>query len=148
MAIDLARASSRTTRRRRGSPRPTSSMLRPPALDKAAVRQRAGGALLPPKSTRFLLPYRVFGLHVPLGALGGGRQALIDVLERERERPLACLGPGLVIDRRYPERLWQFTDHRIPDRLFADEAGRRAYTDALARATLAAPSEPGPRRPR
>jgi hypothetical protein len=32
--------------------------------------------------------------------------------------------------------------HRIPDRLFADEAGRRAYTDALARAALPAPSRP------
>jgi hypothetical protein len=38
--------------------------------------------------------------------------------------------------RRYPERLWQFADHRIPRRLFADEAGRRAYTDALAQAAL------------
>jgi hypothetical protein len=121
-------------------------VLRPPALDKAAVLQRAGGALLPPKSTRFLLPYRVFGLRVPLGALGGPRQALIDLLERERERPLTCLGPGLVIDRRYPERLWQFADHRIPDRLFADEAGRRAYTDALARVALPAPSRPEPHR--
>ena len=37
---------------------------------------------------------------------------------------------------RYPERLGQFTNHRIPQRVFADEAGRRAYTDALARATL------------
>ena len=46
------------------------------------------------------------------------------------------------VDRRYPERLWQFADHRIPDRLFADEAGRRAYTDALARAALPAPSRP------
>jgi hypothetical protein len=121
-------------------------VLRPPALDKAAVRQRAGDALLPPKSTRFLLPYRVFGLRVSLGALGGPRQALSDLLERERERPLACLGPGLVIDRRYPERLWQFADHRIPDRLFADEAGRRAYTDALARVALPAPSRPEPHR--
>jgi hypothetical protein len=121
-------------------------VLRPPALDKAVVRQRAGGALLPPKSTRFLLPYRVFGLRVSLGALCGPRQALSDLLERERERPLACLGPGLVIDRRYPERLWQFTDHRIPDRLFADEAGRRAYTDALARVALPAPLRPEPHR--
>ena len=119
-------------------------VLRPPALDKAAVRQRAEDALLPPKSTRFLLPYRVLGLRVPLGALGAGRQTLIEVLERERERPLACLGPGLVIDRRYPERLWQFTDHRIPDRLFADEAGRRAYADALARVALPVPSRPEP----
>ncbi len=121
-------------------------VLRPPALDKAAVRRRAGGALLPPKSTRFLPPYRVFGLRVPLGVLGGPRPALSDLLERERERPLACLGPGLVIDRRYPERLWQFADHRIPDRLFADEAGRRAYTDALARVALPAPSRPAPHR--
>jgi hypothetical protein len=123
-------------------------VLRPPALDKAVVRQRAGGALLPPKSTRFLLPYRVIGLRVPLEALGGPRPALVDLLERERERPLACLGSGLAIDRRYPERLWQFADHRIPDRLFADEAGRRAYLDVVARVALPAPSRPDPCRHR
>jgi hypothetical protein len=114
-------------------------VLQPPVLDKRAVRD-TGGALLPPKSTRFLLPYRVLGLAVPLPALGGPRDALAAELERERARPLACLGAGLTVDRRYPERLWQFADHRIPDWLFADEAGRRAYTDALARATLAAPA--------
>jgi hypothetical protein len=123
-------------------------VLRPPALDKAAVRQRAGGTLLPPKSTRFLFPYRVLGFRVPLTALGGPRETLVALLAREQERPLVCLGAGLAVDRRYPERLWQFADHRIPDRLFADEAGRRAYADTLARVTLPAPSEPGPRRPR
>ena len=55
----------------------------------------------------------------------------------------ACLGAGLAVDRRYPERLWQFVDHRIPDGLFADEAGRDAYADALARAALARPARPG-----
>jgi hypothetical protein len=114
-------------------------VLRPPALDKAAVRERAHGALLPPKSTRFLLPYRVLGLGVPLAALGGPREALLAELERERAQPLVCLGGGLAVDRRYPERLWQFADYRVPDRLFADEAGRRAYTDAFARAARAAP---------
>jgi hypothetical protein len=123
-------------------------VLRPPALDKAVVRQRAGGVLLPPKSTRFLLPYRVIGLRAPLEALGGPRQALVELLDRERERPLVCLGAGLAIDRRYPERLWQFADHRIPDRLFADEAGCRAYGDALARVAVPAPSRPDPRRHR
>jgi hypothetical protein len=114
-------------------------VLQPPVLDKTAVRD-AGGALLPPKSTRFLLPYRVLGLAVPLAALGGPRDSLVAELERERARPVACLGAGLAVDRRYPERLWQFADHRIPDRLFADEAGRREYADALARAALPAPA--------
>lgn len=114
-------------------------VLRPPALDKAAVR-RAVGPLLPPKSTRFLVPYRVLGLGVPLAALGGPLDALAAEVERERRRPLGCLGAGLAVDRRYPERLWQFTDHRIPDELFADEAGRRAYATALAHAGLPAPS--------
>ena len=49
-------------------------VLRPPALDKPTVRRRAEGPLLPPKSTRFLLPYRVLGLAVPLAALGGPRR--------------------------------------------------------------------------
>jgi hypothetical protein len=117
-------------------------VLRPPALDKATLRERALGTLLPPKSTRFLLPFRVLGLRVPLAALVGPPAALVAQLERERAQPLVCLGGGLAIDRRYPERLWQFADHRIPDRLFAEEAGCRAYKDALARVTLAAASEP------
>ena len=115
-------------------------VVRPPPLDKGAVRRRMPGPLWPAKSTRFLLPYRVLGLAVPLPALGGSRDGLRAELERERARPLVCLGAGLAVDRRYPERLWQFADHRIPQRIFADEAGRRAYTDALARATLGAAS--------
>jgi hypothetical protein len=122
-------------------------VLRPPPLDKTTVRRRPGGALLPLKSTRFLFPYRVLGLAVPLAALGGSREALEAEVERERARPLACLGAGLAVDRRYPERLWQFVDHRIPDRLFADEAGRHAYADALARAAVPAQSRPGRSRP-
>jgi hypothetical protein len=121
-------------------------VLRPPPLDKATVRRRPGGALLPLKSTRFRFPYRVLGLSVPLAALGGPREALAAELERERARALACLGAGLAIDRRYPERLWQFVDHRIPDGLFADEAGRDAYADALTRAAHA--TEPRPDRSR
>lgn len=121
-------------------------VLRPPAVDKTAVRRTAEGALLPPKSTRFVLPYRVFGLGMPLAALGGTRDALVAQLEEARARPLLCLGAGLAVDRHYPERLWQFADYRTPDRLFADEAGRRAYAEALARAGLAPPSPPDRRR--
>jgi len=50
-----------------------------------------------------------------------------------------CAGP--TIERRYPARLWQLADHRIPRRLFADEAGRHVYADALARAILRAASQ-------
>src|SRR5262249_15285752 len=111
-------------------------VLRPPVLDKDTVRRRAGGALLPSQATRFRLPYRVLGLAIPLATLGGPRDTLVAELERRRARPLACLGAGLTVDRRYLERLWQFADHRIPDRLFADEAGRQAYAEALARAAV------------
>ena len=121
-------------------------VLRPPAMDKAAVRRRADAALWPPKSTRFVLPYRVVGLDIPLAALGGSRDVLVARLERERARPFLCLGAGLSVDRRYPERLWQVAGYRAPDRLFADEASRRAYADALARADLALPT-PDPRSP-
>jgi hypothetical protein len=120
-------------------------VIEPPAVDKDTVRQRAAGPLLPPKSTRFLLPYRVFGLGVPLAALAESRAAVADLLERERARPLLCLGAEVTVDRRYPERLWQFAGHRIPDGLFADEAGQRAYRDALARAARPTPCPPGQR---
>jgi hypothetical protein len=114
-------------------------VLRPPSVDKPTIRQRANGGLLPPKSTRFVLPYRVLGLGIPLAALGGTQDALLARLDEERARPLLCLGAGLSVDRRYPERLWQFADYRVPDRLFADEAGRRAHAQALARAALSSP---------
>src|SRR5262249_13788589 len=93
-------------------------VVRPPALDKDTVRRRTDGPLLQPKSTRFLLPFRVFGLAIPLAALAGPRKALQAELDRQRARPLACLDAGLDVDRRYPARLWQFTDHRIPQRRF------------------------------
>jgi hypothetical protein len=121
---------------------PGAAVLRLPALDKPAVRRRAAEGLLPPKSTRFEVAFRVIGLALPLDALAGPRAALDAALARERERALVCLGPDLEVDRRYPERLWQFSDYRIPDRLFADPAGRRAYRAALARATRPAAPRP------
>jgi hypothetical protein len=117
-------------------------VLRPPVVDKATIRQQAGRALLPRKATRFLLPYRVVGLSIPLAALAGPPEALRARLERERACPLLCLGAALCVDRRYPERLWQFADHRIPDRLFVDEAGRRTYAAALAQAAGSTPPRP------
>jgi hypothetical protein len=120
---------------------PDGLVLRLPAMDKTAVRGRADGALWPPKSTRFVLPYRVVGVDVPLAALGGPRDALLARLEGERSRPFLCLGAGLSVDRRYPERLWQIADYRVPDRLFADEPSRLAYADALARAQAAPPPD-------
>jgi hypothetical protein len=121
-------------------------VLRPPAMDKATVQRRADGALWPPKSTRFVLPYRVVGLALPLAALGGTREALVARLEQELTQPFLCLGAGLSVDRRYPERLWQVAGYRAPERLFAGEASRRAYADALVRADLATPP-PDPRSP-
>jgi hypothetical protein len=115
-------------------------VLRPPAVEKGTVHRRAAGALWPPKSTRFVVPYRVVGLDVPLAMLAGTRDALAARLEEERTRPLVCLGAGLSVDRRYPERLWQFADYRIPNRLFANEAAQGAYADALAQQALGPPS--------
>ena len=108
-------------------------------------RRAAAGGGRAPAAQVDSLPPAVPRVRAPRSA-GGARRGAAGADRRSWNasgsgRSL-CLGPGLAIDRRYPERLWQFTDHRIPDRLFADEAGRRAYTDALARATLAAPSEP------
>ena len=122
--------------------RPGTAVLRLPAVDKAAVRQGAAAGGLPPKSTRFVFPFRVIGLGVPIDRLRGPRAAVEAALARDRERPLVCLGGGLEVDRRYPERLWQFEDHRIPDRLFAGVAGRRAYARALARAAAVPAARP------
>jgi hypothetical protein len=53
-----------------------------------------------------------------------------------------CLGPGLVVDRVYPERLWQFAEYRIPARLFVDEAARQAYQAACARVSAVTSPRP------
>lgn len=119
---------------------PDTLVVRLPALDKETLRDH--DALFPAKSTRFVLPYRVVGLGLPLASLGSPRPALEAALERERRAPLVCLGTGLVVDRRYPERLWQFADYRMPPALFADEAGRRAYEAALARVSAAVSPRP------
>jgi hypothetical protein len=121
---------------------PDALVVHLPALDKDTVRRRATDGVLPPKSTRFLLPFRLIGLDLGLALLAGPREAVAAALDRERQRPVLCLGPDLGVDRRYPERLWQFDTYRIPDRLFADEVGRRAYASALARARQPASSGP------
>lgn len=113
---------------------PGTVVLRLPALDKATIRAHAGSGRLPPKSTRFILPYRVFGLGLPLRALAGSRAALEERLAAERALPLVCLGDGLAVDRRYPERLWQLAGYRIPPTLFVAERDRLAYETARARA--------------
>lgn len=112
-------------------------VLRLPALDKETVRARAGNGRFPAKSTRFLLPYRVVGLALPLAMLASPRDALEARLDAARSTPLLCLGEGLCVDRRYPERLWQFADYRIPSTLFTDAKARAAYEAAIARATPA-----------
>ena len=114
-------------------------VLRLPALGKAAVRERGANGLFPPKSTRFLLPFRLFGLAIPVALLAGRCEALVERLDAQRARPLACLGGGLFVDRPYPERLWQFTDYRIPPALFGDGETVSAYEAALARALSAIP---------
>jgi hypothetical protein len=109
-------------------------VVRPPVLEKAVLRARAGSGRFPPKSTRFLVPYRVFGIDLPLPLLGGPRPAIEERLEGERHAPLVCLGDGLSVDRRYPERLWQFAGYHVPAGLFAGRAAQAAYKAARARA--------------
>jgi hypothetical protein len=117
-------------------------VVRPPALDAATIRARARGGRLPYKATRFVLPFRVLGLPVPLGALAGPREAILAQVTRSLDAPLVCLGAGLAVDRRYPERLWQPVEYAIPRTLFADSGDHARYEAARDRASTHADPEP------
>jgi hypothetical protein len=119
---------------------PETLVVRLPALDKGAVQARAGAGRLPPKSTRFVLPYRVVGLAIPLAELAGACEPAARRLGAQAAGALVCLGAGLTVDRRYPERLWQLAGYRIPPALFADPRDQAAYDAALARAAGLCPS--------
>jgi hypothetical protein len=106
----------------------------PPPLDRAAIEARARNGCLPAKTTRFVLPYRVLGLAVPLAALSGPPSAVAGLARASLEAPLVCLGVGLEVDRRYPERLWQPAAYRVPATLFVDPAAHARYRAARAAA--------------
>lgn len=108
-------------------------LLRLPPLPKEAIVARSRREPFPPKSTRFLLPFRVIGVPLPLPALAGPREEVERILATTRGAPLRPLGEGVRVDRRYPERLYQFDGYRIPPSLFADPAARAEYEAALAR---------------
>jgi hypothetical protein len=105
-------------------------VVRPPTLDVATIRARARVGRLPYKATRFVLPFRVLGLPVPLGDLAGSRTAIAERVRESLDTPLVCLGPGLSVDRRYPEPLWQPASYRIPRRLFAQPDDHARYEAA------------------
>ena len=68
----------------------------------------------------------------PLAMLGGARGPLVAELERaDRSRASASASPSTGA---IPSGSGNFDSHYISDRLFADEAGRQAYAEALARA--------------
>lgn len=113
--------------------RPGTLLVRLPPLPKLAIVARSRREPFPPKSTRFLLPFRVIGVPLPLPALAGPREEVERIVEATRGEPLRPLGEGVRVDRRYPERLYQFNGYRIPPSLFADQAARAEYEAFLAR---------------
>ena len=112
---------------------PETLLVRLQPLPKEAIVARSRRAPFPPKSTRFLLPFRVIGVPLPVEALAGPREAVERIVETTRGGPLRLLGEGVRVDRRYPERLYQFDGYRIPPGLFADPAARADYEAALVR---------------
>lgn len=104
----------------------------PPLLDKEVLLRETGRRLFPPKSTRFLLPYRLIGVPVPLEGLLGERGHLQAILDRAREEGVMFLASGLRVDRVYPEPLYQIPSYRIPADCFADARARREYEACLA----------------
>ena len=112
----------------------------PPVLDAGTIRAHASAGRLPHKATRFVLPFRVLGLPVPLDGLAGPRESVWALVSRSLDRPLASLGAGMTVDRRYPERLWQPVEYRIPRTLFADPEDHARYEIARHRAAARAGS--------
>jgi hypothetical protein len=117
----------------------------PPPLDRAAIEAHARNGRLPAKTTRFVLPYRVLGLAMPFEALSGPRSAVATRARASLEAPLVCLGAGLEVDRRYPERLWQPAGYQVPPTLFVDPTAHARYRAARTRAAADADRAPGSR---
>lgn len=101
----------------------------PPVLSREALISLSAQNRLPPKSTRFVLPYRVLGPRVPLWMLteDGEVSRFNQELEKLKEQRIRYLGQGLSIERVYPEELYSYEDYVIPRHFFAQEEGYRAY---------------------
>lgn len=107
--------------------------LVPPTLTKAELIKMAGGITIPPKSTRFIFPFRVIGPKVPLDWLTGkgNNQALNERLDQLKAQPIRYLGRGLTIDRFYPEEIYSYQDYTIQRESFLKEKDYRAYLARL-----------------
>ena len=107
--------------------------LVPPTLTKAELIKMAGGITIPPKSTRFIFPFRVIGPKVPLDWLigKGNNQALNERLDQLKAQPIRYLGRGLTIDRFYPEEIYSYQDYTIQRESFLKEKDYRAYLARL-----------------
>ncbi len=107
--------------------------LVPPTLTKAELIKMAGGITIPPKSTRFIFPFRVIGPKVPLDWLTGkgNNQAFNERLDQLKAQPIRYLGRGLTIDRFYPEEIYSYQDYTIQRESFLKEKDYRAYLARL-----------------
>ncbi len=87
----------------------------PPKLTRAEVVDATSkGICFPPKSTRYIFPYRVYNIGVPLHKLRRGEKDATELTEELQEeqakRRLIYLGKGIDIDRHYEERMFKLED--------------------------------------
>ncbi len=75
------------------------------------------GKVFPPKSTRHVFPFRVYGIDVTMEQLQEGRDAdgMTQAFQQtHRERPLVYRGRGVTLDRLYEEHVFEFRDPPQP----------------------------------
>lgn len=84
-------------------------LVSPPKLDKGEVVSLAlAGRLLPPKSTRHIIPARPLGLDVPLSMLSSDEDPSSRVEAMLRNKTPLLLRPPVVLDREYDEAIIYF----------------------------------------
>ena len=109
----------------------------PPIVEKTALIHSHRGPL-PPKSTRFVFPFRVLGLKVPLDMLTdpGDLKEFTARLEEMKREPILYLGRGLVIDRVYQEEIYIYQGYTMPRDFFLREEDYRSYLKRLKEAEV------------
>jgi hypothetical protein len=107
--------------------------LVPPTLTKAELIKLAGEITVPPKSTRFIFPFRVIGPRVSLDWLvdKGKDEVFNEELNQLKSQSIRYLGRGLTIDRFYPEEIYSYQEYTIERELFLKEKDYQAYLAGL-----------------
>lgn len=95
----------------------------PPTLTKEYLLSVAATRVFPPKTTRFIYPFRLVGLCVPVEMLQADEDLrdLNRALDEMKRGEICALGSGIRIDRFYHGEFYAYADYHIPRTFFRTE---------------------------